>query len=273
VKLSPLSGTDAGVDDLREAVRDHSHLCEMYLDETRDVHTVFELPQSFDDYLALLNRKQRGGYRRAIKDLTADHDLKTDVMEDEDGLIEAFPEFEKLHAAQWSAEGKLGHFQDWPGSSAYHEALLKVLGAKHRAHLLRMSCDGETVSYQLCYSMGDVLHWVLPARSLRGELERHSLGRLGLIGLIEFAIGAGFRRIEGGLGHYDYKLQLGAKELPARTIVIAANGVAQRPRIALLNLLSKALDLLYYRVWFQRIAPKLPFRRRPLWHFWIRTRL
>jgi CelD/BcsL family acetyltransferase involved in cellulose biosynthesis len=273
VKLSPLCGSYERVEDLRGAIRDRADVCSIIGDSVVDAHTVFELPRTFDEYLASLTQKQRQNYRRAIKVLRGDHGLREDVLERSPALAEEFPRFVALHAAQWHAERKLGHFEDWPKSEQYHADLVRAHSETGRAHLLRMFCDGEIVSYQLCYALGDVLHWVLPARSLRPELERHSLGRLGLIGLIEFAIGAGFKRIEAGLGHYDYKLQLGATEYLARSVVISANRPMRRLRLRIFALLSKTMDLAYYRIWFQRLAPRLPLRRRPLWPAWIRSRL
>ncbi len=46
-----------------------------------------------------------------------------------------------------------------------------------------------------------------------------------------------------------------------------------RLRASLFASLSRLLHLCYYRIWFSRLAPRLPFKRRPLWKLWIRTRL
>jgi len=36
--------------------------------------------------------------------------------------------------------------------------------------------------------------------------------------------------------------------------------------------IAKLLNFGYYKVWFCHLAPKLPFKRKPLWGIWIRTK-
>jgi len=271
-RISPLAGASPCVDAALAAARALDDRAAIVRDARLAPQCVIELPATFDAYLASLDKKQRGNWRRAMKCLRAEHEVVADAVEDAASLDVEFPKFVAMHEAQWRAEGKLGHFRDWPGAEAYHAELLRAHAARGRAHLLRLSLSGETVAYQLCWSFGDTLHWVLPARVLREDLERHSLGRIGLVQIVEFAIAAGFRRVECGIGRYDYKVQLGAEERDVRSVVVARTGRVAAARIALFSRLARALDFLYYRVWFQRVAPRLPLPRRPLWRTWIRSR-
>jgi len=273
VKFAPLSGDSPHREAILAAARDLDGRAAIVRDAALGPHTVFELPGDFDAYLRSLDKKQRGNYRRAMQTLRESFDVRVDVVEGPEELAAEFPKFVRMHEAQWRAEGKLGHFRDWPRSEEYHADIVRALGAAGRAHLVRLTLSGEAVSYQLCYSFGDTLHWILPARVVRPELDRHSLGRLGVVHLVEFAIDAGFRRVEAGIGRYDYKLQLGAVERTARSVVVGAAARSSRVRVALLKRLAKGLDAVYYRGWFQRVAPRLPLPRGPLWNAWIRTRL
>jgi CelD/BcsL family acetyltransferase involved in cellulose biosynthesis len=273
VKFAPLSGQSALPAAIGDAARGLGSSAALLRDAELGPHSTFELPGDFDAYLRSLDKKQRGNYRRAMKTLDASGGAAVDVVGDEAQLLSEFPAFVRMHEEQWHETGKLGHFRDWPLAEDYHRGIVGTFGAAGRAHLLRLRVAGEVVSYQLCYSFGDTLHWVLPARVVRPELDRYSLGRLGVVHLAEFAIRAGFRRIEAGIGRYDYKLQLGATEHTARSIVVAGRPGVSRVRVELFVRLAAALDVVYYRAWFKRIAPRLPLPRAPLWNTWIRTRL
>ncbi len=273
VRLAPLSDAGAHLGALREAAGDLGNLGSIVSDTVVGPYTLFGLPATFDEYLASLGKSHRSNFRRGMKQLREAHRVEVDVIVDPRELEAEFANFRTLHDEQWRAEGKLGHFGDWPASDAYHRDLVRLHGARGRAHLYRIRLDGETVSYQMAYSLGTSLHWFMPARSLRPDLDRFSMGRLGLVQMIELAIGAGFRQIEGGVGHYDYKLQLGAAEHGVRSFVVAARRSGASLRLAIFLRLSRALDFVYYRGWFSKIAPGLPLRRGPLWKTWIRSRL
>jgi hypothetical protein len=79
--------------------------------------------------------------------------------------------------------------------------------------------------------------------------------------------------VEGGPGHYEYKLRLGAEEHPLRRVVISRRSALSRWRSALLLRWADLLHLLYYRGWFLKLAPRLGRSGRPLWGWWIRSRV
>jgi hypothetical protein len=58
-----------------------------------------------------------------------------------------------------------------------------------------------------------------------------------------------------------------------QSIVIAANRSMTRIKSRLLLGAADLLDQAYYKVWFCRLASKLPLKRRSLRPLWIRTRL
>jgi CelD/BcsL family acetyltransferase involved in cellulose biosynthesis len=272
VRFAPLSGRWPHADALRDAVASLGGAARIARDVETGPHVVFDLPDSFDAYLASLDKRRRGDWRRGMKALRETHAVSTDVVRAPNDVLAEFERFRRLHDAQWAAEGKLGHFRDWPRAEAYHRDLVRVHGADGRAFLVRILVDGEPISYQLCYGFAGTLHWILPARALDAEYERHSLGRLGLVEMIDFAIRAGYRRIEAGVGRYDYKLQHGGTEHQVRSIVVVRDAAFARARLATFARLARVLDAAYYRGWFLRVAPRLPLPRRPLWKSWIRSR-
>ena len=94
---------------------------------------------------------------------------------------------------------------------------------------------------------------------------------MGLVRMIEASLSEGLSAVEGGRGHYDYKVQLGAVEWPLRTIQLTRRGIWVAFRVRLFRVCSRLLNLVYYRLLFIRLAPKFPWLRHSLWPVWIRS--
>jgi hypothetical protein len=178
-----------------------------------------------------------------------------------------------MHKLQWQAEGKLGHFGDWPKAASFNRELVRVLSGRGQVKLYRFIVDSAVASYQYGFVFGDGLFWRLPARAVGTQWDRFGLGRIGLLKMFETAIPQGVRRVEAGIGHYDYKVQLGGRECPVESLLVTANRASSRFRAGLSAMLSTVLDLVYYKIWFQRVACRIHLRRRPLWSFWIRSKI
>ena len=103
--------------------------------------------------------------------------------------------------------------------------------------------------------------------------EKGGVGRLARVRQIEALIADGVERIELGSGHYPHKIGLGGVEYPLRSILVSRNHRWPRLKARVLAVYADMLNLLYYRIWFGRLAPRLPLPRRPLWKAWIRTRV
>jgi hypothetical protein len=111
----------------------------------------------------------------------------------------------------------------------------------------------------------------LPARAVASEWTRFSLGPAGLIATIEAAIRERARRLEGGLGHYEYKVKLGATEHAVLRFRVAAARPTARTRLVLFNALRKCLLYAYQKLWYRRIRTHLPFlARRSQARLWLR---
>jgi CelD/BcsL family acetyltransferase involved in cellulose biosynthesis len=273
VWLGPMNGSDSSVEHVRKACRDLGPAVRVVRDAQIGVHSSFHPAPSFDEFVQGLDKRQKQNYRRDLNLLDRTFKIESDIVTEEDAAVKEFEIFQAMHAEQWAAQGKLGHFQDWPQGLEFNRDLTRELARLGRLRLYRLLADGKVVSYQYGYCLGDRFCWRLPARPAGKEWDRFGLGRFGLMKMIEDAIGEGIRHIEAGCGHYDYKVQLGAQEYPLGSMLIAANHLGGRLRCRCLTLLSRLLHLLYYRIWFGRVAPKLPLPRRALWKSWIRTRI
>ena len=271
--FGPMSGTYRLNSELRKACVQSTTRAVVNRDRAIDVHTAFELPRSFAAYLASLDKRQRGNYKRDLHLLSKALATVSDVVTEPDRAAEEFRRFRALHDRQWTEVGKLGHFGDWPDSAAFNEDLVTALSQAGRFRMYRLLADAQVVSLQYCFLFDGCNYWRLPARIVGDEWNRFGFGRMGLFQIVEKSIQEGAQRIEAGQGHYDYKVQLGGQEHPLRSLLIVAARLSARIRCRLFCLLADGLELFYYRVWFLRVTPRFRWLQRPLWGLWIRSRI
>lgn len=270
--LSSLSAAFAGFDELADACRHSLPGVLSSRVHNSDVHTLFTLPASFDAYVAGLGKKARANYRRDLVTLAKLRAVEADTVSDTRGITEHFEAFREMHSAQWKAEGKQGHFDDWPQAFAFNLALAKRHALRGAVRLHRVLLDGSPAVYNYGFVFNQRFYWRLPARAVGLEYSRISLGKLGLGRLIESSIGEGVHTVEGGQGHYDYKLQLGATEHAVATLTLIGQRRSACARYRFARLLSRVIDTAYYKIVFRRIYPRARYLARPLSPTWIRTR-
>jgi CelD/BcsL family acetyltransferase involved in cellulose biosynthesis len=236
-----------------------------------DRHTDFFLPATLEAYMGTIARNESKNYNVTLRRLKRAHQTDIDVLSDAQSVEAEFGRFREMHTAQWQAEGRPGHFNAWPKAEAFHQALVRSQAQAGRLRLLRVKADQEVIAYQYIFSFGDCYYWQLPARKVDPALEHFSVGRIGMITMVDAAIKEGITRIEGGLGHYEYKLRLGAREQQARTFRLYSRRPASRIRAVLFSGAVWLMLNLYHKLWYRRIQPRLPrFFQRPLWDLWVR---
>lgn len=233
---------------------------------------LLHLPETFEDYLGGLSRNHRTNFRRSVNRLEREVGFEFGVAESPDEACALFDRFVDLHAEQWRALGESGHFGDWPGALDYHRDMVKVQSELGRVHFMLGMAGGEVVSAQYCYGVGGQLSWLLPARKMGDDWEKFGLGRVGFVDMVEQAIRRGYRTLHLGGAYWRYKSDLGGVEESAESVVVSKSG-AGAGRTRRLLLVQRLLHFVYYKIWFKRIAPRLPLKRGPLWRTWIRWRL
>lgn len=272
ISLSPVSDAADGLAAVRAAA-ERAERC-LVLDEARRQHTVMYLPETFEDYLASLSKSRRREYRRDLARLSENRSLGLRVSEPATvrGMMDTFIE---MHTAQWAAAGRGGHFGDWRGSAAFYADLVERLAPSGHAFLGEHCADDVPLSSQLAFRRGERCYWRLIARTVDPALVPLGTGRVGMVERVRLMIEQGARIIEAGAGEYDYKLSYGGQLVSLRQLVV---GKSRKDfRLRLLLAWAGLLDLVYYRIWFKRLAPRLRHltgaKPRPLWRAWIRTRL
>jgi CelD/BcsL family acetyltransferase involved in cellulose biosynthesis len=269
--IGPLSGPSARIDEIAEVARDQ-HDPVQRVDALGDTCTTyFHLPASFDEYLNSLSKQQRYNFTRKMTHLSKAHKVRCDVVSAPDEVMAEFEAFRELHETQWRREGKLGHFGDWPRGEDFNRQLVRTLGPRGMVRFHRIMADAEVVSSQFSFPFGGTTYWRLPARASATEWDRFSFGWLGLAKLFEASIQEGRCIVEGGRGHYAYKLQLGGREWPLRTLQVVRRGRGVAERLRAFRFFARQLDIAYYKIVFARLAPRMPLLRRRLWPLWIRS--
>ena len=268
--LSPLSGRSP-MTEAAERVAAGGDFSLLRSDK-RGVHTVFNLPASYEDYLASVSKSQRKMLRHNLRELKSRYDITSRKVSGVEA-ISYLDRFVELHTAQWRARGQLGHFGDWPSSVAFNRDLISRMATTGRARFYELAGDGDVLAMHYYFVLGERCYGRLPARDPDPELDKLGFGRLSLTESFRVLIEDGQNFVEGGPGHYDYKLRLGAQEHPLRRVVFGGRTRSQCWRGELLLRWASFVHFVYYRAWFLKLRPRLGLPPRPLWRSWIRTRI
>jgi CelD/BcsL family acetyltransferase involved in cellulose biosynthesis len=237
--------------------------------ESSRPHAIFKLPKSFDEYMMSIGKSTRGNYKNRWNRLGKKYEVVEDIVKEPFSRENVFPAFMKMHAEQWSKMKMPGHFGDWPSASEFHKDLAIRQSKQNRFTMFRLSASGIPINYRYAYAYGNTIYSLLTARMQGGDWDRFALGQLSYIRLIAWAIKEGYTQIDAGPGHYPHKLQFGATEHIRRSILLINNNFISRWRCLNFRIQGKLLDLIYYKIWFSRVAPKLGVRD-VLWGSWIR---
>ena len=272
IHLGPLPGYFRGRDGAADAFADHPAVGRVLSIADGGPHIVFDLPESYKAYLSKLTSHERNNIRSRKRKLEKGHTLLESTASADD-VPSWFDSFVEQHQRQWQAENQLGHFRDWPGSEEFHRETAMTMAAMSRLRLLRLEVDTRAAGFQYNYRFGRRIFWVLGSRDHDSYWDQFSLGRYLHCTTVERAIAEGATQIDAMRGMYDYKLQLGGTLLKLQSIAILRRGVFSGARVRWARFAARMLHLLYYRIWFGRVAPRVPFLRRPLWRRWIRSRI
>jgi hypothetical protein len=273
VHLGPLSETYRLLPELESVCDKRAEDYSLAFRRKVSTHTLFHLPETFEEYLGSLDKKQRGNYRRDER-LFGKHFMPgCDVVCSEDEVEPVFESFIQMHQTQWKAAGQQGHFKDWPKAKDFHRELVTTQVQAGRVAIFRLKGNDSVLAQQYCFQFGRNVYWRLPARVVGEQWDRFGLGRLGLVELIRDSIQRGMKNIEAGPSHYYYKLQMGGQEYSLLSLLIVSGQKASHRRVRWLVRWADWLHLFYYRILFCRVAPRVDFLQGPLWSGWLRTRI
>jgi len=238
--------------------------------------TFFYPQQDITDYISSLTRKERRNMRKSYRVIESISAEGIEVARVEQSNLESmFKEFADLHQAHWRALGKLGHFGDWVDSREFHQELSKCEFLKGRLRLYRFTVGDALLAYDYGFKFGDVYYDFLNARTNSGLFEGHSLGKIVVCEVLREAAREGVQLVDSMRGCYPYKLKLGGMMRDSKVLHLYRDTLRSRVIYRLTKLYCSIANLLYYKVWVCRVAPRLfpPDKRGPLWRSWVKLNL
>jgi CelD/BcsL family acetyltransferase involved in cellulose biosynthesis len=277
VCLGPLSGTYEKTDQINGECVNWSN--ERYKVEKKNtgVQTIFSLGTTWNEYFANLSKRDKSEINRNYRNIVkASGDENAQVVSEvisEAELSEALNSFVEMHILHWQQVGQSGHFNDWPKSREFHREVAEAQIKHDRLRLLKICVGSYCVGYEYTYNFSKTNFQYLNARASLAQFEHISVGRVVFSELVKKVLAEGITMINSMRGKYEYKLRMGGKLVSAHTILISRKGIIAGLRIRAFKSIVWFMHLCYYRVWFSRVAPKLPWRRRPFWNIWIKTNI
>jgi CelD/BcsL family acetyltransferase involved in cellulose biosynthesis len=271
LSFGPVSGLEAWDQYFQAVCQQRADLVRQYT-PAKGIHCVFHLPTDIEEYYATLSKNERKNRRKYdLRLLKKEHETRVDVLSEPHLVSEELERFARQHSRQWATERRPGHFGAWPRALEFNRALVDTQGKLGRLRFIRIVADGQVVCSQYTFAFGNRYYWELPARTVESGWERFSLGPTGIVTMLAQGIAEGMSRVEGGLAHYDYKVRLGAKEYATFTFRIVAARPLARVRFAIFSLARLSVSLVYHKVWYRRLMPRLPrVFWRPQWRLWLR---
>ena len=258
--VGPLADDAAAGHGLKDAGEKNSRLSLSI--EQREVQTVYQIPATYDEYFNSLDSKEKKTRRKKLRDLEDAFAIRSEVIREPAAVEKEFEDFVGQHTTQWQSEGRPGHFHAWPRALEYNRELVKRQARLGRVRFFKLMADDQVAANQYTFAFGHRLFAELPARNSGAEWNRYSLGCSSQVKLIQAAIGEGFKRMDSGLGHYEYKILTGGKESPALIYQVKSGSALSAARVALYRKWSALLRLVLQKAWYRRIMPKLPKRFR-----------
>lgn len=273
ISLGALPGYAGNLGALSKAFERHFPAASVETNEDVGVQTLYDLPDTFEGYLAGLSKHRRKKTLEYDRRFSRNFDVAVNHPETPSEAMEAFGRFVELHQALWRARGKLGHFKDWPEAVGFHRRLIERLAPRGRIFLLEIAADGDVVAMAYGFRFGRVADAFLSGRDDRPQWRKWKLGRVAFLKVVQSAVNGGATTLERGRGFYEYKLEEGGRLARLKAITITRPSLRARAGLRLLRFAARVLHIAYYRLWFARIAPRMGVLRGPLWESWIRSKL
>jgi CelD/BcsL family acetyltransferase involved in cellulose biosynthesis len=188
--------------------------------EIEDVCPIIDLPSTWDDYLMMLDKKQRHEVRRKMRKAEYEANARFFVVGLEQDLQAAMEEFVDLH--QRSTPEK-DEFMD-PKMQRFFFDVAQVLQEKGWLQLAFVEMDGQKAATLLNFDYGESI-LVYNSGYDPSQFRHLSPGIVVTACSIEYAIALGRSKFDFLRGDEVYKYRFGAQDTEVRRLLIAKPGV------------------------------------------------
>ena len=275
--IGPVSGIFRDFDELFSSCRDCIDWGCRLRNSSNNVQTYFPLADSWEAQLAHLSKKGR-------KDITRNYNALNRMFRNDQGNLvsrfatsedfnEMFTDFVRMHQMHWQKLARGGHFEDWPAAAEFHREVAAAQLQRKRLRLMQSNMGGYCLGYEYVFKFADKYLVFLNSHLESKELGRVALGHVLFSEQVKKALAERVRYIDAMRGKYEHKLHFGGKLFTIRNIYVYRGKMSVLIRVHIFRFFCRMLDICYYKIWFSRLAPLLPFKRKPLWKSWIRTQM
>jgi CelD/BcsL family acetyltransferase involved in cellulose biosynthesis len=273
LNIGDLSGAYKQLDRLSETL---SHtLNGSYKVECKEtaVQTYFEIANSFENQLKTLSARQRTKTKRVYKELQDKGIILKSIAANEQNYVSFLNAFIDMHQAHWQSLGIAGHFVDWPHARELHKEIASAQIKHDRLRILKIMLNDQCVGYEYMYKFSNTYCWFLSARTDLSEFPHIDFHRIAFGEKINHAISDKVTVMDALRGHYEYKLVMGGKLKPVHSFMVYSNKGASNLRYQIFKKFAWALNIIYWKIWRRRLAPRLRMPPKPLLNIWIKTEM
>ena len=165
------------------------------------------LPDTFDDYLASLNKKDRHELRRKIRRLfESGGGVKLDVLSEQRDVVAAMDTFLDLHTR--SRQDKTDFMTD--GMSSFFRRMASALSAEGLIRLFMLQINSRPAAAVLCFDAGS--HLYMYNSGYDPAFAGLSVGLVSKALCLQWAIENGKKGLDFLRGNEPYKYDLGAQD-------------------------------------------------------------
>lgn len=245
----------------------HKYECEV---KSSGVQTYFTVADNWEAQVASLASKQRTNVRRTFRDISNKGIEITSHLASKDTLSRMFENFVQLHQKHWQGIGQAGHFEAWPFSKEFHGETAETQLKHNRLRLLEIKFNNMSAGYEYLYRFNNTYCWFLNARNDFEDYARIDHKWIAFRAKIEYALNDNVKVIDGMRGMYDYKLLMGGKVESINNLFIYPKRFPALQRVLAFRLLARGLNILYYKIWRARVAPRFRIKLKTFWEKWVR---
>ena len=189
--------------------------------EVEDVCPIIPLPDTWDDYLMMLDKKQRHEVRRKLRKADREADTRFVLVGPDHDLRTEMQSFVNLH--QLSTPDK-DEFMD-PTMQEFFFEVAQALQAQGWLQLAFVQIDGERAATLLSFDYGDAI-LVYNSGYDPVQFRQLSPGIVVTARCIEHAISLGRSKFDFLRGDEVYKYRFGAQDTEVRRLLVAKPGIS-----------------------------------------------
>jgi CelD/BcsL family acetyltransferase involved in cellulose biosynthesis len=268
--LGQLRGYTDVVKPLAQAAARHDNVRMAILGLCDDWHTLFDLPEQYEQYLKSLDGDERRDTARRERKLCQGRDVRIEPVGQPEQVPAAMDAVIQLHQQLWTGRGQPGQFGGHPTISAFHRELAGRLIHTGQLALVTATVDGEILAAGYGYHFGRRTHTMFRGYRNDEPWRSYALGRLVHCGQVRQATEHGSRQMEDSRGVFPYKLRLNGRLAGERSLWIVRRGTGPRLRFWLGMRIAYLLHAVYGRIWLDRLSLKLRIHPHA-WHCYIRS--